>query len=127
MILVFECKTCKTQNKLSHKFNDRGEISYKKIELLEFCHSCGARNELNANEIKAIESNYSRYIYLISLIISLVLITFVYVFFEGKIALLGLRRRFYIYSLIFAIPFLIANLIKSSERKSIKNFNNYYV
>ncbi len=128
MILTYKCQNCKNENTLPFKLNDRGEFSYReKSDLIQKCHHCNFKNSLNANDVKAVESKSLKFVFAIAFMADAILGSIIFDFFELSAFNLHLRSVVIIFGLIICIPFLIAIIIVSSERKAIKIFNEYYV
>lgn len=128
MILVYKCQSCKKENLLSFKVNDRGEFSYmNKSNFVEKCSNCNNKIILSANDIKATASKNVKFLYILALLIDIILVIIIFNFFWSDTTAIHLRRIFYVVGLVIAIPFVIIGIIINSEKKSVKRFNEYYV
>ena len=111
---------------MSLKANDRGELN-RLNSLEEKCSNCNHKNELTINQIVATKSPYLKYIFAYALLLDIIIGIFLYLFTDFEITIMHTRRTFYVLSLIFVIPFVVASILLKNEMKSIKLFNKYFV
>ncbi len=128
MMLTYKCEKCKSVNNTKLKIKDRGQyyLVYES-SIVKKCLNCNHENKITPNNIKAVESNYIKLLYIFAILISLFLGYIVYNYFWDDNFLLNFRGVFFIFGLVIIIPFIIAGIVMNIERKAIKKFNNYYV
>lgn len=127
MILTYECRNCLKIFKLGVKACDRGELDQYHNGLKESCSNCSYENEIFANGVKAERSFYTKYVFLIALLIDIVIFILAYKNFPESIITRNSGRQYIVFAFIFIFPFIMAGRIIKNEDKAIRNFNRYYV
>lgn len=127
MILTYKCGNCKKVFTLPFKVNDRGELNRHKPSIVEKCPHCNFKNKIIINDVKAKISPYVNFIYGYAFLISIIIGVLMYLFLDFTFKNTNSNWQYYVFTLIFLIPFLIAKIIFENDLKSVKIFNRYYV
>lgn len=127
MILIYKCGNCKATFTLPFKVSDRGELNKRRLLLVQKCPHCSFKNEIIINDVKAKVSPFTSFIYGYALLVNIIIGILMYFFFDFTFKSTNSNWQYYVFALIFLIPFLIAKIIIENDLKAVQTFNRYYV
>jgi hypothetical protein len=104
----YNCPSCQTKNNVSIDAEDRGQLQIKKGDEIGFtCKSCHKKEKIHINKIYA---EASKIIYIIAIIVSVLIIAFLWDLGIVIVSTFGLPMGVYLY-----------------QQSLARNFNNYKI
>lgn len=127
MILIYKCGKCKKTFTLPFKASDRGELNKRNSLHVEKCPHCNFKNNIIINDVKAEISPYTNFLYGYALFVSIIIGVLMHFFFDFTFKTTSSNWKYYVFALLFFIPFIIAKAIIENDLKAVQIFNRYYV
>ncbi len=123
MVLVFNCKNCKSTNRITKRANDRVELSrFLGDTFVRECRFCGEKEKYSVNDVYATKGLWSL-IFICTTVISIIFIsTYLYdSFTEAK----NVQAKFLL-PIGIAIPPIVYFVWLQGQKKLIRNFNRFF-